>query len=196
MKAPSIFQALEPVIQAFTNLEIRYQIGGSVASSAYGIARATLDVDLVADLQEFHIDPLVHALRNAYYLDEDRIRDAVARRSSFNVIHLESMIKVDVFVLKSRPYDRTAFSRSRLEQLGDAEAEHPHYLASPEDVVLNKLDCYRQGGSVSDRQWNDVLGILKVQQHLLDFEYLRQWAEVLGLSDLLRRALQDSGLTS
>lgn len=196
MNAPGIFQALEPVIQAFAKLEIQYQIGGSVASSAYGIARATLDVDLVANLNELHVDPLVNALRNAYYIDEDRVRDAVARRSSFNVIHLESMIKVDVFVLKSRPYDLTAFSRGRLEQLGVAEAEHPHCLASPEDVILNKLDWYRQGGGVSDRQWNDVLGVLRVQQHLLDFAYLRQWAKVLGLSDLLHGALRDSGLNS
>ncbi len=103
MNAPGILQALEPVVQAFEELGIRYQIGGSVASSAYGIARATLDVDLLADLNELHIHSLVHALHNAYYIDEDRVRDAVLRRASFNVIHLETMIKVDVFVLKSRP---------------------------------------------------------------------------------------------
>jgi predicted nucleotidyltransferase len=195
MNVPGILQALEPVVQVFEDLGIRYQIGGSVASSAYGIARATLDVDLVADLQELHIPSLVHALHHAYYIDEVRVRDAVCRRSSFNVIHLETMIKVDVFVLKSRPYDTAAFARGRMEHLSEDEGVRLHCLASPEDVVLNKLDWYRQGGCVSDRQWNDVLGILKVQQLSLDMEYLRHWAEALGLSELLRRALRDSGIS-
>ena len=194
MNAPSILQALDPVVRAFEELGIPYQIGGSVASSAYGIARATLDVDLVADLSDLHINALVQALHDAYYIDEDRVRDAVSRRGSFNVIHLETMIKVDVFVLKSRPYDRAAFARGRLERLSEDEATRPHYLAAPEDVVLNKLDWYRQGGGVSDRQWNDVLGVLKVQQFSLDLAYLRHWAEALALSDLLQRALQESGL--
>jgi hypothetical protein len=194
MNAPGILQALEPVVEAFEGLGIRYQIGGSVASSAYGIARATLDVDLVADLNELPIHSFVEALRDAYYIDEDRVSDAVRRRSSFNVIHLATMIKIDVFVLKSRPYDRVAFGRARMENLGEDEATRRYYVASPEDVILNKLDWYRQGGGVSERQWNDVLGILKVQQSSLDREYLRHWAEELGLPDLLQRALQDSGL--
>lgn len=107
MSTPDIFQALEPVIQAFEMLGIDYQIGGSIASSAYGIARATLDVDLVADLREQHIRPFVEHLSAAYYMDEDRVRDAVARQSSFNLIHLESMFKVDVFVLKSASMTRS-----------------------------------------------------------------------------------------
>jgi hypothetical protein len=196
MNSPGILQALEPVIEAFEQLGIRYQIAGSVASSAYGIARSTLDVDVVADLNEQHVEPLVRALHHAYYLDEDRVRDAVCRRSSFNAIHLETMIKVDVFALKSRPYDIAAFARSRPEHLGEDKATRLHYVASPEDVVLNKLDWYRQGGGVSDRQWNDVLGVLKVQQFSLDMEYLRHWAEALDFSDLLVRALRDSGLPS
>jgi hypothetical protein len=166
-----------------------------VASSAYGIARATLDVDLVADLNELPIHSFVEALRDAYYIDEDRVSDAVRRRSSFNVIHLATMIKIDVFVLKSRPYDRVAFGRARMENLSEDEATRRYYVASPEDVILNKLDWYRLGGGVSERQWNDVLGILKVQHLSLDVVYLRHWAEALGLSELLRRALQDSGIS-
>ena len=196
MNAGNIFLALEPVIQAFDALGIAYQIGGSVASSAYGIARATLDVDLVANLMESQVRPLVDRLSNGYYIDEDRVRDAVARRSSFNLIHLESMLKVDVFVLKSRPYDQVAFARARLESLGEGAAIRRHYIASPEDVILNKLDWYRQGGCLSERQWNDVLGILKVQQSSLDMEYIRRWAATLELTDLLLRALADSGMNN
>jgi hypothetical protein len=190
----NIFQALEPVIQAFDALGIGYHIAGSVASSAYGIARATLDVDLVANLNESQIKSLVDRLSNGYYIDEDRVRDAVARRSSFNLIHLESMLKVDVFVLKSRPYDQVAFARARLENLGEGTVTRQHYLASPEDVILNKLEWYREGGCLSERQWNDVVGILKVQQSSLDIEYMRCWAATLDLTDLLLRALADAGM--
>lgn len=196
MSAGNIFEALEPVIQAFDALGIRYQIGGSVASSAYGIARATLDVDLVANLNESQIRPFVDRLHDRYYVDEDRVRDAVERRSSFNIIHLESMLKVDVFILKSHPYDQAAFSRARLEKLEEGESNRQHYLASPEDVILNKLEWYRQGGCISERQWNDVLGVLKVQQSSLDMEYLRRWAVALNLIDILSRTLADAGMES
>jgi hypothetical protein len=175
-------------------LGISYHIGGSVASSAYGIARATLDVDLVADLSENRIEPLVQRLQESYYIDEGRVRDAVSRRSSFNIIHLASMIKVDVFVLKSRPYDRIAFSRARMEHIDEAQPDQGYRIASPEDVILSKLDWFRQGEGFSERQWNDVLGILKVQRGSLDMQYLRQWAAELELSDLLQRAMLDAGL--
>lgn len=193
MTAGDLFQAMEPVIEAFDALGIRYRIGGSVASSAYGIARATLDVDLVADLEEDNIGPLVDRLREGYYIHEERMRDAVARRSSFNLIHLGSMIKVDVFVLKPNPYDQAAFARARLERLDEGSARE-HYLTSPEDVILNKLDWYRQGGSISERQWNDVLGVLKVQGSSLELHYLHHWAATLGLTELLSRALADAGM--
>ena len=195
MKAPDLFESLEPVIRAFESLGIGYMIGGSVASSAYGMARATLDVDVVADLEQSHIQPLIERLQGAFYIDEERVRDAVTRRISFNLIHLESILKIDVFVLKSRPYDREAFSRARLETLCEDELPRQYYVSSPEDIILSKLDWYRQGGCVSERQWNDVLGILKVQQSSLDMSYVRHWAEVLELADSLSRALGDAGMT-
>jgi hypothetical protein len=193
VKDPLIFQALEPVILALEAFGIPYQIVGSVASSAYGIARATLDVDLAADMNDSQVGPLVERLRDAYYIDEDRVRDAVARRTSFNAVHLESMVKIDVFVLKSKDYDRAAFARRRIENLGESEAPRPLYIASPEDVILHKLDWYHQGGRVSERQWNDVLGVLKVQSSL-DMEYIHKWAEALGLTDLLLQSLHDAGM--
>ena len=98
-----------------------------------------------------------------------------------------------MFVLKSRPYDQVAFTRARLENLAEGESARQYQMASPEDVILNKLDWYLQGGCVSERQWNDVLGILKIQQSSLDLEYIQSWAQTLGLQDLLLRALQDAG---
>jgi hypothetical protein len=194
VKSLDIFQVLESVIEAFEDLGIEYRIGGSIASSAYGIARATLDVDLVADLKENHVRPLVERLSDAFYIDEDRVRDAASRQSSFNLSHLESILKIDVFVLKSHPYDLVAFSRVHLERLGGSESNRLHHLASPEDVILNKLDWYRQGGCVSERQWNDVLGVLKIQQSSLNYEYMQHWAEALDLAELLHQALEDAGV--
>jgi hypothetical protein len=195
MKDPLIFQAMEPMIQALDALGIPYQIVGSVASSAYGIARSTLDVDITADMNDSQVHPLFERLQDAYYIDEDRISDAASRRSSFNAIHLESMVKIDVFLLKSKDYDQVAFARRRIENLGENTAQRSLYIASPEDVILYKLDWYYQGGRVSERQWNDILGVLKVQQASLDLNYLNQWAETLGLDDLLRQALSDAGFS-
>jgi hypothetical protein len=195
MKDPIIFQALGPVIQALEALGIPYQLVGSVASSAYGIARSTLDVDLTADMNAHQVHPFFELLQDAYYIDEDRIHDAASHRSSFNAIHLESMVKVDVFVLKSKAYDQAAFARRRLENLGESTAPRPVYIASPDDVILYKLDWYHQGGQISERQWNDVMGVLKVQQASLDMDYMHKWATTMGLTDLLLQALRDAGIS-
>jgi hypothetical protein len=194
MKESLIFQALDPVVQALDALGIPYQIIGSVASSAYGIALATLDVDLTADMNDGQVSPFVERLRDAYYLDEDRIRDAAARRSSFNAIHLESMVKVDIFLLKSKAYDQAAFARRHIENLGENMGSRPLCIASPEDVILYKLDWYHQSGRVSERQWSDVLGVLKVQHASLNVEYMHKWAATLGLTGLLQQALRDAGI--
>ncbi len=194
MSAPAILLALEPVTDALEALGIAYQITGSVASSAYGIARATLDVDIVADLREQHVSDLIMRLQKHYYVDEERVQDAVRRRSSFNAIHLSTMLKVDVFILKGRSYDQVAFGRSRKDTIVESENARRFALASPEDLILNKLEWYRQGGEVSERQWRDVVGIFKVQRQELDADYLRRWAADLGLAELLQRAAREAGL--
>lgn len=193
MELLDILQVLEPVIQAFTQLDVPYYIGGSVTSSIYGIPRSTVDVDLVAELRPAHVRPLVKRLEAAYYIDADMITDAIGHQASFNLLHLETMLKIDVFVLKNTPYQREAFHRKQKEIL-DKEQGLAVYLASPEDIILAKLDWFRLGGEVSDRQWNDVLGVLKVQQAALDVNYLRHWAAALHLTDLLMRAFEDAGM--
>lgn len=192
MVSPDILSAAGPVVEALEALGVPYLVGGSVASSAYGLARSTLDVDLVADLRQEHVQSLVSRLRDRYYIDEEMIREAIHHRSCFNLIHLDTMLKVDIFVLKSRDYDRTAFGKRRRDTLSEAPDARTYYLASPEDTILNKLEWYRMGDHVSDRQWNDVIGVLKVQHDQLDRSYLQRWAEELGLADLLERALEEA----
>lgn len=179
------------VIQAFDALGVPYLIGGSLASTVHGMVRTTQDADLVAELRPEHAGPLARALDDAFYVDVEAVRDAIRRRSSFNVIHLETMFKVDVFVSRERPFDRAQFARRAAQSIATAP-ERTAYVASAEDTVLTKLEWYRLGGEQSERQWRDVLGVLVVQSTQLDVDYLRHWARQLGVADLLDRALREA----
>ena len=182
------------VIGCFEKVGTAYYIGGSVASSAYGIARATMDVDLVADIKIGQVNRLVKALEADYYIDAETIREAIHRSTSFNLIHLETMLKIDVFIVEDQPYDSEALARRRADTL-DEESPRTFYLSSAEDIILSKLRWYQKGGGVSEHQWKDVLGVLKVQGVKLDLEYLKHWASRLNLSDLLNRSFDDAGMT-
>jgi hypothetical protein len=188
-----LLAALTPVIDALDALGVPYYVGGSVASSAHGVPRASIDADVVADLDAQRVAPFVARLRDLYYVDLDRARAAVAARRCFNVIHPASMFKVDVFVAKARAFDREALRRAVPETLDDAPGAHTFRVASPEDTVLAKLEWFRAGGEVSDRQWADIVGVLKMLWSELDHDYLRHWAAALAVDDLLGRACEEAG---
>ncbi len=181
------------VIRTLEELDVPYLVGGSLASSFHGTPRSTNDADLVADLRLAHVPLLAAALEAEFYLDRVRIRDAVRRRSSFNLIYLATMFKVDVFVLKNDPLAREEMRR-RQRVVVDEESGRKIDIASPEDTVLQKIAWFQLGGSASQRQWEDILGVLKVQRDDLDRGYLERWAIHLEASDLLRKALRDAGL--
>jgi hypothetical protein len=183
--------ALRPLAAAFRALGVPFYLGGSVASSAHGIARASLDADVIAALEPAHVEPLLARLGSAYYIPVDRLREAVAERASCNFIHLDTMFKIDVFVSKGRPFDRGAFERSREEALDETASALRVPIASPEDTILAKLEWFRRGGEVSERQWWDIVGVLRVNADL-DRNYLAAWAQSLGVADLLQRALADA----
>lgn len=184
-------EAFDPVADAFEALHIDYRVGGSVASSRFGVARTTLDIDVVADIRAEHVENFVARLAATYYVDAESIREAIARQRSFNVIHLRTMIKVDVFVLKHRAFDRFAFTRPRAEPIGE-DHSRLFTFSSPEDMILVKLEWFRAGGGESRRQWQDVLGILRMQRGRLDLEHLRHWAPTIAVDDLLERALTET----
>ena len=193
MKIPDILLAVQPVIQAFEKMSIPYYIGGSIASSIYGMARATMDVDVIADLKVTHIPRLKQILENEYYIDAEMIADAIRTNSSFNLIHLETMIKIDVFIHENQPYQNEAFQRKRKDTLEDTGTIQ-FYFSSPEDIIIHKLQWYKMGGFVSERQWLDIIGVVKVQADLLDKKYLKRWSKKLGLSSLLKEAFVDAGV--
>jgi len=151
----------------------------------------TLDVDFVADLDSEHIDALVVAVESDFHVVDEAIQRAVRERSSFNLIHEETLVKADVFVLPADPALREQLTRSRRVALRSEPGSEVD-LVSPEDVVLHKLRWYEMGGRVSENQWRDVLGVLKVQGASLDLDYLERTAAILGLSELLARARSEA----
>jgi hypothetical protein len=184
--------ALAPVVNVLQDLGVRYFVGGSLASSAHGMARASLDVDLVAELEGRHALVLAERLHEAYYLDVSRIESAIRSRRSFNLIHLATMFKIDVFVAKGRPFDSMALQRAAPETLGDEPGAPVVPIATAEDIVLAKLEWFEAGGRTSERQWTDVVGVLKLRQSDIDPAYLRRWAAALGVGALLERALAET----
>ncbi|HJS17342.1 MAG TPA: hypothetical protein VJ785_01240 [Anaerolineales bacterium] len=143
------------VTQTLERLGIPYAVGGSLASSLHGVMRSTLDVDIVADMRLEHIQPMIAVLSKEFYADDEMMKDAIEHQSSFNLIHYETAFKVDIFIRKSRAFDQMQLERRRMSVIS-VNPEESVYVTSPEDTVLAKLEWYRMGGEVSDRQWRDT----------------------------------------
>jgi hypothetical protein len=183
--------ALE-VAAILERLGISYLAAGSLASSIHGEPRSTNDIDLVADIEPGHVEDLVAALGDAYYVSPNAVRQAVLEGGTFNAIHLGTAVKVDVFVAGRDPFDAERLEhRERVEVWSDPPGEL--YVDTAEHTVLRKLEWYRRGDEVSERQWRDVLGIVRAQGDRLDRLRLAGWAERLGVSDLLERVLSEAG---
>ncbi len=179
------------VTESLEELGVPYVICGSFASIIHGIVRTTIDTDLVADLKLSHVKLLVAALESEFFVDEESIIDSINSRTSFNMIHQNTMFKIDVFIPKERPFEHAQLSH-RLKIEIAQNPQRAAWIASAEDVVLAKLEWFRIGNEVSERQWRDVLGVLKTQSGKLDVTYMRNTASPLGVSDLLEIALKEA----
>jgi hypothetical protein len=178
------------VTRVLESLKVRYVIGGSFASAIHGLVRTTMDVDIVADLRGEHVQSLVSSFQEAFYIDDGAVSRAIINRTTFNLIHLTTMFKVDIFLPQDRPFDEQQFAR-RKKQVMNPDTGESLWVLSAEDVILAKLDWFRTGGDVSEIQWRDVITVLKVMHPNLDQLYMEKWAYVLGVKDLLNRALEE-----
>lgn len=166
---------------------IEYMIVGSFAATQHGHIRTTHDLDLVVMLAPEHVDKLVNALGDEFYLDRESAHEAIERRDMFNAIHFDSGAKVDFWVLDSDDECKCVqFSRRRCIDFGGV----PACVESPEDTILSKLRWYRI--QPSDRQLSDVRGILQIQAGRLDWDYLSTWAKRIGVEELLEQVKKES----
>ncbi len=179
------FVALAPVVDACNQLGIAYYVGGSLASSLHGVPRATNDVDVIASLEPHHADELLRLLSTAYYIDARMIVESLRKNIPSNLIHLDTMVKIDLYGERSMPFTTEALVRATSQMLPGCQV--PVRFASPEDVILAKLKWYRDGGERSERQWSDLLGILRVQGDGLDKIYIERWLDRLAVRELHAR---------
>jgi hypothetical protein len=188
---PPQIEVLLQVASILDDLGIEFHVGGSFASAVHGEPRQTRDIDLVIALREPDVGPLVVRLGDGFYSSEPALRAAIRDRRASNLVHLASGIKIDLFVRGDAPFDRSEFERAGAVDIG-GDPSRSVRVKSPEDTVLRKLLWYRAGGHASERQWRDVVGVLKTQAGRLDAAYLEHWAADLGLADLLGEALRES----
>lgn len=185
MESP--FLVLSQVARVLEQHEITYVLVGSLASSMHGMYRSTADIDLLADIKAKHIRPLLDALNKSFYVDEHAVQQAVEQRRSFNAIHFDSVFKVDIFIPKADEFATKQLERRERRKIAP-EIEQFIYVATAEDTILAKLRWYRAGDEVSSTQWSDVLGVLGAHSVRLDIDYLHEWADKLGVRDLLEKA--------
>lgn len=163
-----------------------YFVGGSVASSLHGDPRSTNDIDIVVSLPLRNIDTFVAALGADFELDRDMLRDALRQARCANGFYLPVLTKIDLFGLGEEPFDAIEFARRAAVTVG-SEGERL-FVKSPEDSILRKLRWYRDGGEVSDKQWRDIVSILRLNAGSLEETHLDEWAAQLHCTDLLGKA--------
>lgn len=183
---------LADFVSILEQLGIAYTVCGSLASSVYGAVRFTQDADLTVEPFENNAQKLLELLKPGYYVSKDAVSNALRQRSSFNVIHFETAFKIDIFVRKDTAFEKQLLTRRKLLKFSDS-LEKSFSVVSPEDIVLLKMLWYRDSNCTSERQWADVIGVLKVQAGKLDLQYLKKWAGILGVSELLEKALSEAG---
>ena len=171
-----------------SKMQVRYLVTGSMATITYGEARFTNDVDMVAELQARHIPQLLKAFPAPdFYVSEAAVIHAIERQFQFNVIHPESGLKIDFMIPSADSFNQSRLSRGVSIELDSAGRRAQ--FASAEDAILMKLKYFREGGS--DKHLRDIRGVLLVQGEAIDREYLRKWAEVLGVLDQLSLVLSE-----
>lgn len=176
--------ALGQVVAILERLAIPYMVTGSIASSVHGEPRMTNDADIVVDLDAASVETFLSSVTElGLYVGADAARQAVHRRRQFNVIDSMNGFKIDLIVIRDRPFSREEFGRRRKATL---TATLSAAVASPEDSILSKLEWSRKAGE-SNVQLADAAGVARVAGDRLDVAYVERWAAELGVLDLWKR---------
>ena len=159
---------------------------GSIASGMYGEPRMTRDIDVVVELSSRQVAMLCRAFPiDAYYVSPEAAKEAVRNQGQFNIIHPASGNKVDLLIGRRSAWGRSQISRRQRKRiLPDLEV----YCAAPEDVILGKMQYYREGGS--EKHLRDIAGILKVSGEQVDHQYVAEWADRLGVAEIWQAVLR------
>jgi hypothetical protein len=198
MQPIDLMAAMLPAVRAFDHLSLSSYLSGSIASSLHGMQQLALDVDLVVDLPKSSIAPLLNLLKHSYALDEDAMREAVLTRTPCSLVHLDTLLKVDVILPRPSAFETAMRPLVAVYMLD--ERYPPVRVASAPEMILFKLQRYRRNersrsdGMRDDSEWNDILGMLKVRGPNLDLALLERWANALDGAETWRQALVDAGL--
>ncbi len=186
----SVGDAFFPLRSALEVAGVRYAVGGSWASTAFGEPRFTNDVDVLADFTEESLDRFLSSLPKTFYADPEEALNAVRLGRSFNVIYMPMAFKFDFFPAGAFPIGMQELDRAVfLAVTGISESPTP--FVTPEDILLAKLHWFKAGGEISEVQWRDIRGIVRACGASLDGRYLEQSAAKLGIVALLKKALNE-----
>ena len=182
-------ELLEKVAKVFESLGIDYVVTGAIASIFYGEPRLTNDIDIVASIEKKDIPGLIEAFpENEFYVEREQVEEAVEKCRQFNIIHPASALKIDIMIKKDTPFDKSRFSRARMiSPAGSYKAR----FASPEDVIIKKMDFFKRGGS--EKHLRDIAGMIRVSGSELDLDYISRWADRLGLTEIWEEITKKTG---
>jgi hypothetical protein len=175
-----LFELLRKVVDVCEHLGISYLVTGSVAAMAFGEPRLTNDIDIVAGIEEQHVNAFLMAFpSDEFYITEEMVREAILRKGQFNIIHPGSGIKVDMIIRQDTPFDKSRFGR--VHRIYPAESYQANF-AAPEDVIIKKMEYYKAGGS--EKHLRDIAGILKISGEMVNRDYITEWAKRLDLTEV------------
>lgn len=189
----SLADAFEPLRAALEQAAVRFAIGGSWASTAFGEPRFTNDVDILAEFTHEKLQQFLRNLPKTFYADEAESHDALRADRPFNVLYMPMAFKFDFFPAAAFPLGAQELDRA-ISLAGTELSVAPAPFVTPEDILLAKLHWFRLGGEVSEVQWRDIEGIVRASAGILDRKYLQDSAAKLKVSDLLDKSLE-IGLT-
>jgi hypothetical protein len=189
---PDVLLPIRSVTDIVEKHHLTHYIGGSLASSLYGMQQLVQDIDLVVALPSSQVAAFIADIKPDYLINEVAIYSAIQNHAAFSMLHLETLLKVDVIIPQLSPFEQQASQHRQWHALDKDSRLFP--ISSPEDIVLVKLKHHQQAGKVPDDQWNDILGVLKVQRPRLNLAYMNRWAEQLNVTSLLKQAYDDAGL--